>query len=242
MRKTNRLQPLSEVKVAELVSENSNILLMLEHFGIGPAFHEKNLEQISREFNINLHLLTAFAGIFITGQLSGTEKIGMSDIPSIISYLQSGHSYYLDEKLPVIRQLIHDMAALNDHPEISLAGKFFHEYELEVRDHLMYENDVVFPYISRLYATLNETAGKPELPSFSVSEYEEHHDDIEIKLSDLTNLLIKYLPVSGDRQIRRNLIINLFMLGNELRIHTLIEDKILIPVAEKLEIQLKVIR
>lgn len=242
MKKKNRLNLVPGMKVAELVSENPNILLLLEHLSIGPAFQEKSLEQISIERRINPYLLISFAGLFLGSNVTDIDNIGISDIPAILDYLKTSHTYYLDEKLPAVRQLLKKMTELNDHPEMGLADKFFHEYEQEVSNHLNYENNTVFPYIDHLYNVLNGKAEKDDLPDFSVSVYGEHHDDIEIKLGDLTNLLIKYLPVANDLQVRRNLIINLFELGDDLRIHTRIEDYILIPIAEKLEYKLGVIK
>ncbi|MGC8803040.1 MAG: hypothetical protein ACP5PS_04610, partial [Bacteroidales bacterium] len=55
---------------------------------------------------------------------------------------------------------------------------------------------------------------------YSVEEYREHHDDIEEKLSDLKNLLIKYLPAREDQQARRRLLTHLFELESDLAIHS----------------------
>ena len=238
MKKNIPLRLVPGMKVADLVTVNPNTLLLLEHFNIRPAFQEKTLEQVSAEYRINPYLLLSFAGLFLGNNFSQQENIGISDIPAILDYLRTSHSYYLDEKLPAVHQLLKKMTELNNHTEMGLAEKFFLEYEQEVIKHLDYENNTVFPYIDHLYNILNGNSEKDDLPAFSVSVYEEHHDDIEIKLSDLNNLLTKYLPVANDQQVRRNLIVNLFELGNDLRIHTMIEDHILIPFAEQLELKL----
>jgi len=72
-----------------------------------------------------------------------------------------------------------------------------------------------------------------------VSEYKEHHNEIEDKLHDLKNVLIKYLPADNDRLARRKLIEGLFELSYDLNVHSLIEDTILIPLVEKAENALK---
>jgi len=75
--------------------------------------------------------------------------------------------------------------------------------------------------------------------NYSVSDYQEHHDNIEDKLEDLKNLLLKHLPLDNDQQIRRKLLFSLFELEYDLTIHTRIEDEILIPLVEKLERTIK---
>jgi regulator of cell morphogenesis and NO signaling len=74
---------------------------------------------------------------------------------------------------------------------------------------------------------------------YSVSEYKDHHNDIEEKLNDLKSLLIKYLPLKNDQPIRRKLLFSLFELEYDLNIHSQIEELILIPLVSKMELHLK---
>jgi len=106
---------------------------------------------------------------------------------------------------------------------------------VEVIEHLDYENEVVFPYVLNLDKLLNSKDPGSYTPAYSVTEYREHHDDIEEKLNDLKNLLIKYMPQKDDRQIRRKLLLCLFELEFDLNIHSRIEESILIPLVEKME-------
>ena len=83
------------------------------------------------------------------------------------------------------------------------------------------------------------TIHSSKVEEYSVKEYRLHHDDIEEKLNDLKNLLIKYLPQKNDQQIRRKLLFSLFEVEYDLNIHSQIEDTILIPLVEKMEKHLK---
>ena len=157
------------------------------------------------------------------------------DIQTIIKYLKSCHRYYLEEKYPLIKQYIGMINSINDHPEIFMIGKFFDKYFKEVVEHLDYEDDVVFPYVLGLNDQLALKNPINVTEGYSVTEYREHHNDIEEKLTDLNNLLIKYIPQKNDRQIRRKLLLILFELEYDLKIHSLIEETILIPMVEKME-------
>lgn len=75
--------------------------------------------------------------------------------------------------------------------------------------------------------------------NFSVKDYRDHHNDIEEKLEDLKNLLLKHLPVKNDQHIRRKLLFSLFELEFDLNVNTQIEDTILIPLVENLELFVK---
>lgn len=224
----------ADLKVSEIVLENPYFILMLEHFGIGLVVQEKTVEQLCRENNVEVRLLLTFANLFNGIDTIASASLSHDDVPAIIQYLKTSHQYYRDEKLPRISELIEEMSTLNTSTEIRLVRKFFRDYRDEIELHLNYENEVVFPYIMGLYHAL--TLQKGDFSStYSVKEYQEHHNDIEEKLTDLKNLLIKYLPLQDDQQVRRRLLFSLFELEYDLNIHSRIEDEIIIPLSEAME-------
>lgn len=227
------------VKLSEIILHNPYSLLMLEHLGLPLAVKEKTVEQVCLENNISVDLFLAFANLFNGNIPSGKWEYSFNDIQTIISYLQREHQYYLNEIYPNILSYIEEMNKVNDNAEIPMAGKFFNEYFNEVKEHLNYENEVVFPYILALFNKLNKAEIINFPINYSASEYQEHHSNIEEKLADLKNLLIKYLPQKNDQKIRRKMLFSLFELEYDLNIHTQIENSILIPLVKHLEKHLK---
>ena len=59
--------------------------------------------------------------------------------------------------------------------------------------------------------------------------------NIEDKLGDLTNIILKYLPGDIMPKERISLLFDIFQLSSDLNTHAVIEDKILIPFVETLE-------
>ena len=112
---------------------------------------------------------------------------------------------------------------------------FFKQYIQEVEQHIGYEDKVVFPYILQLHKALIENT-RPSFPEhYSIDEFEKRHDNIEEKLSDLKNLLIKYFPPANDRYPRIHLLNELISLEEDLSNHGRIEDQILIPIVRQME-------
>lgn len=225
---------ISERKVADIIFDNTYFMLMLEHFGIDLALHDKTIEQICNDYTINLDIFLTIANLYNGIKPQPTAVYSFNDIHVIINYLKKSHLYYLNEKYPQIRNYIEKIHEINNQKEIVLVEKFFVKYFNEVSEHLEYENRIAFPYILNL---LNQIEHKKEIKenNYSIKEYKEHHNDIEEKLADLKNLLIKYLPQNNDQQIRRNLLFSLFELEFDLTIHTQIEDLILVPIAQNME-------
>ncbi len=235
MHHKNKIFITSEMKTSDIIISNPYLMLMLEHLEINMEVHEKTVEQICNENNISTELFLTIANLFNGFNPSSMTESSSNDIQTIINYLKNSHQFYLKEKYPQIQNYIKQIYQINNHPEILMIDKFFDKYFIEVTEHLDYENQVVFPYVLNLDNKLSQKNYDDTVSSYSVTEYKEHHNDIEEKLTDLKNLLIKYLPQKGDRQLRRKLLFCLFELEYDLNIHTQIEDSILIPLVEKME-------
>ncbi len=232
MYQTKRNYILPGMKVSEIILENPSLLLLLEHFELNFPFHDKTIIDLCSENNISIDVFISFANLYNGFSPAGNFSFAKEDIYSIILYLKNSHNYYENEKYPEIKNYIEQLYQVNSLPEIKLIGKFFDEYFEEVKEHLAYENKVVFPYFYKLLGKQQtETGGT----AFSVKEYRDHHSDIEFKLNDLRELLLKHIPVKNDRVLRRKIITSLFEVEYDLNIHSTIEETILIPLISKLE-------
>jgi regulator of cell morphogenesis and NO signaling len=227
----------SGMKMSDLILSNHYYLIMLEHFGISLVVQEKTIEDICTENQISIDVFLAFANLYNGTVFHSKRPYGYHDIVTIVSYLQNSHRYYLDEKCPAIRGFIDELRTLNAQPAIELLEKFFREYLQELQEHLDYEDSTVFPYIRDLFLSAEAGSAGAITNNYSVETYKDHHHDIEEKLIDLKNLLIKYLPLKDDNQIRRKLLFTLYEFEYDLHIHSHIEDSILIPLVESLEKQ-----
>ena len=104
-----------------------------------------------------------------------------------------------------------------------------------MNEHLDYEDRVAFPYIKALYDKYIGIDNDSFDKSFSAKQYQKHHTDINYKLDELKSLLIKYISVREDRQIRRRLLLSLCDVENNLYAHSVIEEQILMPLVMKVE-------
>lgn len=228
----------SDTKMSDVVLNNPYQLLLLEHFGIEIPVQELTIADVCKAKSLSVDVFLAFANLYNGVQQKSQTDFSFTDIQSIIGYIKACHAYYLDEIYPKIKNTIERLRSVNSSSEILLVEKFFNDYFAEVTEHLQYENRVVHPYIISLYQRIYGSMSESSV-AYSVHEYRDHHDDIEEKLNDLKNLLIKYLPESNDRQLRRKLLFSLSELEYDLAIHSQIEDFILIPLVERMEAHLK---
>lgn len=217
-------------KMIDLIMDNPSLLLMLQHFDIDFRVKDKTVAQICEENHISVPLFVAVGNLYNGFQLSGLDGLSKDDIHAIVRFLRNSHNYYRHEKYPQIDAYIQQLYKGDNEKEIRLIQRFFDEYFKEVTEHLDYEDDTAFVY----FLSLNETK-KLSANTFSALEYSTHHTDIESKLSDLKNLLLKHIPLKADLSLRRKLLCALFELEFDLYIHSLIEERILIPLGKKIE-------
>ena len=220
------------MRMADLIDANPNLLLMLQHFNIDFRVSDQTVLQLCNDKGISENLFMSIANLYNGFGSKGDQPFTREDLLQVIEFLKSSHHYYRSDKYPqissYIRQLQEDHAA----KELRLLEKFFNEYFTEVLDHLDYEDNVAFPYFITL---LDKEQNVEEGEVYSSKEYSEHHTDIELKLQDLKNLLLKYVTIEGDLDLRRRLFFALYELEYDLYIHSLIEESILIPSGVSIE-------
>ena len=74
-----------------------------------------------------------------------------------------------------------------------------------------------------------------KIKNYSINDFAIEHDNVEEKLYDLKNIIIKYLPPCKNKTLCARILIELFRLEKDLNAHALLEDKVLIPKVAKME-------
>jgi regulator of cell morphogenesis and NO signaling len=233
MYQTRKTHVKPDLKMSDLIFENSSLLIMMEHFGLYMATQDKSVEQICRENQISQEVFVAITNLYNGFNPGKVDLFHHEDAKEIISFLEKSHQYYLNDKIPEIHEIINHMFSLNDQTVIILVEDFFREYSKEVEEHLAYEDDIAFPYFRELLEKGNYP-GTTET-KFSVAEYREHHTDIETKLADLKTLLVKHVSLRNQYTGKRKLLFSLFELEYDLNIHSMIEEIMLMPLIRKIE-------
>ncbi|MGE5349103.1 MAG: hemerythrin domain-containing protein [Actinomycetota bacterium] len=229
----------ADTRMSDAVSENPFLLLFLEHLEIELPMQERSVGDLANEHNIPPGLFQTLISLYSDVSHSVDIPLTGMEMPVIIRFLQNSHRYYTEDVYPGIMDIIRDINNSGSSRETVMIEKFFMEYLAEVKNHFDYEEETVFPYIRQLMEMTDGVPPTQEMHGYSVAEYKEHHDDIEEKLDDLKSLLIEYLPLKEGKKIRRKLLFRLYELEHDLRIHSRIEDYILIPLVASMEEGLK---
>lgn len=148
------------------------------------------------------------------------------------------------QKIPEIQVKITELEAdLKGTAEsYELIRNFITEYIREFSIHIELEEKMVFPFVLELAKSIEQNKltdnYKKYFLNYSIGKYLEEHNDIEEKLFDLKNILIKYLPPPTDNCKYNALLFDIFRLEQDLKDHSKLEEKILIPRVRKMEEEL----
>ena len=230
MNKNNTIYS-SRMKMADLVASDMCLLSILQRLDIRLGFGEATVAEVCAQHNISAELFLMICNIYSFRDYEPQiETLTDDDIRNITTYLQASHKFYRNICFPTLHNHIHSMVKELDDVSRRLIDKFYDDYDSEVNNHFQYEEEIVFPYIDKL---LNN--GPSADNGYRISLFEHNHGNVNEKLNDLSNIIIKYLNGNYASQLRFEILGEIHYISNDLMKHSSIENKLLVPLVEKIE-------
>jgi regulator of cell morphogenesis and NO signaling len=228
-------------KMVDLVHRNYSLIPVLERFGIVLGFGDKTIREVCDEQDLNIPFFLEIINSYLDDDYFPREHLITFPLKLIVDYLTHTHRDYLEKRIPEIEAIISDSKdpCYEDKEHNFLLIKFFREYKNELILHIRREDEKVFPYTLRVEEFYLDPAGAKSLPreitEYSIMDYLREHDDIEEKLFDLKNILIKYLPPPRKPDACYRVIAMLCDLEKDMNDHSRIEEKVLVPKVAMME-------
>ena len=221
----------ADMKMSEIFHTNLNMAVLLPRLDMDFGFAEKTVAQCCQMHGVDCDFFLMIGNVYtFEDYLPDTEELHKLNIDKLLEFLLKSHKYYMEERLPHIENHLEKIVENVDVSVQAVLKQFYADYKQEVWNHFEYEEDTVFPYIRQL---LNDKSK----PNYQINQFEQNHSNIEDKLADLINIIIKYLPGKLRTADRISMLQDLNALSADLNRHALIEDQILLPFVEYLEKQ-----
>lgn len=228
-------------KLSTVIINNQHLLPVLNRFGIRLGFGDATVEDVCRIRNINLRFFLDIINAFHHPGYFPVRELLTFSPRLIVDYLQCTHQYYLKWVLPKMENQLESliMSGRNQDESLKLLRIFFRKYKAELLAHIMDEEESVFPFVLSLTDAYEN--GRPLAEKFrqvSILTYEKEHSDVEEKLNDLKNLVIKFLVAEYDDNLCNDFLVTLLRFEQDLIDHARIEEKILVPAVARIEKQM----
>jgi hypothetical protein len=217
-------------KMNDIIHENHSLLWVLSRFGLSLGFGDDTVKAACLKNGIDCPTFLAVINFLSEENFdleNGCEQLSVS---SLIAYLKNAHSYFLEFKLPAIRNKLIEAVDIQDENKQykNLFVRFFDDYVDEVRKHMEYENKEVFVYVLDLLE--GQTNDK-----YTISIFQDRHNEIDSKLNELKNILIKYYPAKGNNYLMTEVLFDILMCEKDLATHNQVEDYLFVPAVELIE-------
>lgn len=219
----------SEGRLSDLITAHPSLLSLLTRLGISLGFGDRSIDDVCRESGVDTEFFLLICNVYtFNNYVPSTAAILGTDMTGLVPYLEKSHKYYVDKRLPHIERHL-DAIAQNLHGRIGQVFiSFFKEYKAEVVAHFDHEERDVFPHIRALMQGQHDV-------TYRIGEFLQTHSDIEGKLDDLLNIVFKYLPPQVDDDNVLDVVYDILRLSEDLKKHTFIEEKIMVPLVQHLE-------
>ena len=228
-------------KLASVIHKDYTLLPVINRLGLKLGFGDLTIKQLCVNHSIDVTFFIEIINVFRNENYFPEKKLLDFSVIVVIDYLRETHRYYLDYVLPEQERLIDLFLRNSDNSsrENELVRKFYNTFREEFINHVQIEERQVFPYILRLNQAITNPLEKAvflkEFNGLTIMGFEKEHNEMDEKMFDLKNILIKYLPPNYDLNIGNSLLASLFMFEKDMKNHSRIEDKILIPKVRQLE-------
>ena len=217
------------MKMAALIETDCHLLPILSRLGITSSFGESTVGQVCDRYGIDAATFCLICNVYSSAAYKPSAwEIAMAKPEDVVFYLHASHDYYLDSALKVLEPRLEELLKACPEKQAAAVRQFFAEYESELRSHFRFEEVKVFPYIRKLVE-----GGAPE--DFRIDMFKDNHSNVDEKLGDLKNILMKSLPDSCDGNLRLEIIDLICHLQRDLARHTCVEEDVLIPLVRRIE-------
>ncbi|MDE6786605.1 MAG: LuxR C-terminal-related transcriptional regulator, partial [Muribaculaceae bacterium] len=214
-------------RLRDLIDDNSDLMMVAARFGISLGFGDKTVKEVCAEDGVDESSFLAVCNLMDNRPYS----IEVS-LTSLMRYLRTAHSYFLEFLLPSIRRkLLLAVSGLPIDDVLMQLLKFFDDYCNEVRRHMEHENNSIFSYVDRLL----EGGDGGE---FRIADYSVGHTSMTEKLDELKEVFIRHYHVMNNLLLVSALN-DIIDCNADLCSHCEIEDRLFMPAVERLEKDMK---
>ncbi|MBC8266685.1 MAG: iron-sulfur cluster repair di-iron protein [Flavobacteriales bacterium] len=185
---------------------------------------------------------TIFKEIEMLDAANADTDFDNMDLDVLINHILQTHHVYVKESTPIILEFANKVAKVHGHahPENIEIAKLFNEVAIELQQHLMKEEGMLFPHIINL-AIANRNKEQISVPFGSVQNpirmMEHEHDTAGNIFKEIEKLSNNFTPPSHACNTYKALYHHLKAFQDDLHIHIHLENNILFPKAIAMEKQ-----
>lgn len=194
------------VVLSELLTEHSELIPVVNRFGIKLGVGEKTIGKICLENDLNINFILAILNVYLDEEYDPDEDLDTFDVSLIVDYLKRTVENYMQVLVPNIEKHFTPFIAMNDgeNKELKLLHKIFYQFKSGLSEHLQQGLEQLSDYPNEL-------------------------------LHDLKNIIIKHISGNYNQNLAYAVIFSITALEKELHIYNRLLKKLLRPKLRELD-------
>jgi regulator of cell morphogenesis and NO signaling len=245
MSNTNFMEVYSNQTLADIVTKNIKTAGIFEKYDLDFCCGgNKTIVQACRENGTNPDLVFSEIEKIESEKVEIPERVDDWDLDFIVDYIINNHHKFVRYMIPIISSHTEKVASSHgkNHPETLNVAKVFSAIYKELKQHMMKEEEILFPYIKYLVKVRNGEA-KFERPYFSrignpINMMELEHQSAGESMYSIRKLTNSYALPPDVCNTYKVCLQELKEFEEDLHKHVHLENNVLFPKAVFLEEQL----
>ncbi len=212
--------------IVNLIEYDYTLLPFLSRFSLPLGFGNKSIASVCRDAGIDVNAFLLIINFIVSGQ-PDNDVLSMLNPLAIVDFLKNSHDYFISYKFPHIRQnLTNALDQSHDDINPAIIG-FYDDFVDKATKHFRYEERNLFPYVKALMA------GHPS--KYNIKIFCRQHDEVADSLSELKNIILKFYTTSVPNKMY-DVLVDIYNCEEDLDSHSNIENHILVPMVEAIEL------
>lgn len=221
----------SQTHVADIVTECPSTSRLMESLGIDYCCQgRQSLATACGERGLNVD--EVLAQITKSLEQPAEKNLKSMTLSQLADHVEALHHAYLRETLPLLARQVDRVAVVHGpgRPELLEVKKVFHEFATEMLQHMVKEEQILFPMIRKL-----EKEGSTSNPLAHIMQVmESEHDDAGEQLAKIRELTNGYVIPEGACTTYRAMLGGLKEVEEDTHLHVHAENHVLFPGALEL--------
>ncbi|HET8736532.1 MAG TPA: iron-sulfur cluster repair di-iron protein [Pricia sp.] len=240
------METIQEKTIGQMVAEDYRTAQVFRNHKIDFCCKgNRSLQEVAEKQNLNMDVLVQ--ELTKVHQTPETENTDFKSWPLdlLADYIEKKHHRYVEERIPVLQQYLDKLCKVHGqhHPELYEIRKHFEISGGELAMHMKKEELVVFPWIRKMIRTEQGqgTLGSPRFGTVKnpIQTMMQEHDNEGERFRQIARLSNDYTPPADACNTYRVAFSLLQEFEEDLHRHIHLENNILFPKAETLEIKLE---
>jgi regulator of cell morphogenesis and NO signaling len=231
---------LANQTLADIVKENIRAAIVFEEYGLDFCCRGKRpLDEVCKEKDVDIQKV--LNDLQSLNNHSLIEKFDDWELDFLSDYIIYNHHTYVRKMLPIINAHSEKVSNAHgeNHPEVKEITELYKKVAMELQNHMMKEERILFPYIKSLANAKKENLPALQSPFGSIANpikmMEMEHEFAGDALSQIKNLSKEYTPPADACNTFKAFYSELKEFEEDLHKHIHLENNILFPKAIELE-------